>query len=74
MSNFSKLSRAEMKKVTGGNITPNCEMSCTTVTDPHTLKTFTYVTPVPDCTELGTGSCFGGTINWCYCEGGGPQA
>jgi len=67
MSKFNKLSRAEMKNVSGGNLHA-CQVVCFTVTDLSTGAGNNSLTFVPDCSPASLANCnFGGSVTSCSC-------
>jgi hypothetical protein len=66
MNKFEKLSRAEMKNVTGGVI-HTCTMVCKEWRN-QSINTYTLVvSSVPSCTPDGEVGCFTGTVVSCSC-------
>lgn len=64
MEKFNKLSRAEMRNVTGGNNPLPCFLVC--IEDVTGRKAYSFE---PDCREdSGEAAClFGGTVSKCTC-------
>lgn len=67
MHNFQKLSRAEMKNVTGGDVSMpvGCYVSCT---DPSNHPVNSGVFTIASCDpNYAAAVCMGSYVDWCQC-------